>query len=147
MIDPIRAYLVNVLGITQWFSHHVGDVTPSVNAALDSALKILVYSPFQMSDEEKSMALKMLSSVQFYEPTFISQDILEDSTTQNLIEKQSWQYGISFGISPLQNIGRAWLELPSIAKFIDRADEATLTKHKRQAWSALLKFKSEQVTQ
>ncbi len=154
MTDPVRAYIADVLGITQWFSRQdftlaaMADAmsAPPVATAA-AALNLLVYSPFQMNDEEKSMARKMLASVQFEGPTFISQDMLEDNAIKKNFESQIWHYGISFGISPLSEVGLAWLELPSITKFLDQSDETVLTKCKRQAWAALLKFKSERVTQ
>jgi hypothetical protein len=135
MDTSVFQYLSRVLGV-----QHL-NLLPFDNVAIVRNQNLqrptfYVFTPFEMSNEERALADKMIKVLETENVSFIhSKNLSEFETTQG--------FGLSFGAAPQKMPNVKWFEMESISSFVNEANPSKLQQSKRQAWDILKNLKIE----
>lgn len=135
MEQSIYHYLSRVLGVQQI---NLMSLARSLESKTEQppACAFYVFTPFEMSNEERDLAEKMLKVLEVKNISFIHNNCKGDFENHQ-------GFGLSFGVSPHKLINIRWTEMESISSFVSEADPSKLQQSKRQAWEVLKNLKNE----
>ncbi|MEQ1664682.1 MAG: hypothetical protein ABL927_04830 [Bdellovibrionales bacterium] len=135
MEQSIYHYLSRVLGVQQI---NLMSLARSLESKTEQqpACAFYVFTPFEMSNEERDLAEKMLKVLEVKNISFIHNNCQDDFENHQ-------GFGLSFGVAPHKLINIRWTEMESISSFVSEADPSKLQQSKRQAWEVLKNLKNE----